>query len=164
MSIIYEALKKAEGKSPESLPNKNNHPKKPNSKKIILVTLIFIVFALAFILAYNFSSFKKIVSSGIRKNSSATELIEETGAEKTKDILEGRRKTAAKKTKLKQSDSVYRLEGVVFDKDNPFAIINGKRVFKGDKISGFTISKIKIDSVELTDPGSGRVEVLSISF
>ncbi|MCF7873444.1 MAG: hypothetical protein K9L84_01150 [Candidatus Omnitrophica bacterium] len=164
MSIIYEALKKAEGKSPESLSSKNNQPKKPNSKKIILVTLIFIVFALAFILAYNFSSFKRIVSSGPRKKDSATGSIKETGAEKIKNSLGGRRKAAAEKSKPKQSNSAYRLEGVVFDKDNPFAIINGKRVFKGDKISNFTVSKIKVDSVELIDPKSDQTKIISISF
>ncbi|MCF7887542.1 MAG: hypothetical protein K9L71_03945 [Candidatus Omnitrophica bacterium] len=164
MSIIYEALKKAEGNSPEPLSSKNNQPKKSNSKKIILTISIFIIFALAFILAYNFSSFKKIVSSGPWKNGSATGFIKETGAEKIKNSLGGRRKAAAEKSKPKQSNSAYRLEGVVFDKDNPFAIINGKRVYKGDKISNFTVSKIKIDSVELTDPESDQTKVISISF
>ncbi|MFH1202138.1 MAG: hypothetical protein V1674_04530 [Candidatus Omnitrophota bacterium] len=50
------------------------------------------------------------------------------------------------------------LAGVLWDKDNPQAIINGRIVGKGDEIEGFKVIEITKDKVILSD-GANRVEL-----
>ncbi|MFO8052549.1 MAG: hypothetical protein R6U54_01130 [Candidatus Omnitrophota bacterium] len=166
MSIIYEALKKAEGSSPDSSSGQENHQRKFNSKKIILTILVVILFAAVFILSYNFSKVKKIIFSEFasEQNETTGSLKQEAGQTKEDNLYTGLKATA-RKSEAKQSKSGYgKLEGIVFDKNKPFAIIDGRRVYQGDKIGGFTVSKIKPDRVELFEPESEKTKTITIEF
>jgi hypothetical protein len=153
MSIIYDALKKAEGNS-AGIFSKDNQPKekKSNQNKVKLTILIFLFLGVAAILVFNFSSQKQV--------SSKQTIIEPKQENKQNTIL----KKEIKKPEAKLNNSNYRLEGIIFDQDNPFAVINGKRVYQGDKIGSYIVLGINKNSVELSEKGSEKSKVLSISF
>jgi type II secretory pathway component PulC len=166
MSIIYEALKKAEGNSPDSLSSQDNHQRKPNPKKIILIILIIIFFTAVFILFYNFSKFKEIIFSGFKSKQNRTTgfLKQEDGQIRNGDLYTGL-KSIDRKPETKQLESGYgRLEGIVFDENKPFVIINGRRFYQGDKTGGFIVLKIKPDRVELFEPESKETKTITINF
>ncbi|MCF7870679.1 MAG: hypothetical protein K9L95_04075 [Candidatus Omnitrophica bacterium] len=165
MSIIYEALKKAEGNSPDSLSGQDNHQRKFNPKKNILIILIVVFSAAVFILSYNFSKLKQIIFSRLEPEQSRTtaSLKQETEQAREGSLYNGL-KTTAGKSDSKQSGFSPRLEGIIFDENEPFAIINGRRVYQGDEIGGFIVSKIKTDKVELLDPESGETKTITIDF
>jgi type II secretory pathway component PulC len=166
MSIIYEALKKAEGNSPDSSSGQDNHQRKPNSKKNISIILIITFFTAVFILFYNFSKFKEIIFFGFASEQSKTTslLKQEDGRISSGDLYTGL-KSIDRKSETKQSESGYgRLEGIVFDENKPFVIINGRRFYQGDKTGGFTVLKIKPDRVELFEPESKETKTIAIEF
>ncbi|HEY5909750.1 MAG TPA: hypothetical protein VJA21_04000 [Verrucomicrobiae bacterium] len=53
-----------------------------------------------------------------------------------------------------------RLQGIVFDPARPSVVINGRTLFKGDKVAGFRVVAIGRDSVTLVS--AGRTNVLTL--
>lgn len=153
MSIIYDALKKAEGNS-AGIISKDNQPKekKSNQNKVQLFILIALFLSISSIAVFYFFS---------KKQGSSELVVSELKQKKNQGP---KLKKEIKKPEAKLNNSSYRLEGIIFDQDNPFAIINGKRVYQGDKIGSFIVSKIKTDKVELFEPGSEEAKTLAIEF
>jgi len=129
MSIIYEALKKAEKKL----------DKPPSSrKKFIKLGIILILFLIGgYFLFTNFP--KKVVKTkGYKK-------------EKQKEVsIPLKRKISQapsqKQTPL-QKKSRFILSGILYSKESPLAIINGQTLKIGEEIEGAKILDIKEDKV-----------------
>ncbi len=132
MSIIYEALKKAEIKSVK---------KGTNNKKKFFLGIIF-----ALIVIIGFSFFIKI------KQKPPTSLPLNVNKKHKK-------KVPFKEKKYPQNELL--LEGIVYDKGKPLAIINGKVFKEGDKINKLEIKKIDNNSVQLIDSQGDRTITLT---
>jgi len=146
MSIIYEALKKVEKrKNPLDLdeskeaqaPIKEDIEIKPqtNKKNVLLVSVMFAVTLILFFL------FNYIMNSTQKANASSSSARKESKAYNIGNILGG----------SKKNNSGYNLEGIVFDKTNPFAIINGKVVKNYDRLDYFMVVNITEKAVEMTN-------------
>jgi hypothetical protein len=150
MSIIYEALKKAEKGSFSNYSNKDEpSARKINFKKVFTFTL---VFGIVFFAAYNFSNSAKTKKAGViilppKQKASINKLPKK-----------------ASQLKTQKRTPAYTLEGIIFDKNRPFAVINGKKVYQGDEIDKFKVSEIKKDSVKLKEKEGEKSKILSISF
>jgi hypothetical protein len=71
----------------------------------------------------------------------------------------------SRKVSSYQKDSgKYILEGVVYDSDSPFAIINGQQVKKNEMIDKFRVIEINRDSVELLNTEDNTKSVISLNF
>ncbi|HEC69150.1 MAG TPA: hypothetical protein ENI31_02540 [Candidatus Omnitrophica bacterium] len=128
MSVIYEALKKAE-KKPD---------KPPSSRKKIIKLGITLIFFLAggYFLFTNLP--KKVVKIGGYKK------------EKQKESsLSLKRKVSQpqKQTSLPQKKPQFILSGIIYSKDSPLAIINGQTLKIGEEIEGAKILDIKENKV-----------------
>ncbi|MCF7874204.1 MAG: hypothetical protein K9M00_05170 [Candidatus Omnitrophica bacterium] len=153
MSIIYDALKKADGNS-AGIISKDNQPKKKksNRNKVKLFILITFFLSIVFVAVFNFSSKKRGLPEPV---------VSELKQEKNQNTG---LKTKVQKIEPKQTSPSYKLEGIVFDKNNPFAIINGKQVYEGDKIGDYIVSQINKESVGLSGKDAKESKILSISF
>lgn len=167
MSIIYDALKKIEGHNSRiSSPEKSlTRDKKTKYKKKVLLIVIILFLGVAGARTYDFFKQKKILASNLAETEpteSNFQRKEALQAEKQEEVAEVIVKN--EKIAVKNSQSSYKLEGIIFDKSNPFAIINGKQVYEGDNIGGFIVSKIKTDKVELFESESGENKTITIDF
>ncbi|OPX31002.1 MAG: hypothetical protein B1H08_00035 [Candidatus Omnitrophica bacterium 4484_171] len=136
MSIIYDALNKAE-KENNNIHNKQSP--KPNRRFIITGIAVLIIIL---ILSVIFLNNKKVHVSQIKS----------------------RRETVRRHVKFvekKYSPGSLVLEGIIYDKGVPTAVINGKVLAEGGKISGFRVDKISKDSVQLFDSQDDRKITLS---
>jgi hypothetical protein len=154
MSIIYDALKKAEGNnqqlsSPQNFVNKKG---KDSPKVLLIITIILFLAAGFFSVNYFF-----------RKNKAGSNNQQQTIVPANQESLI---KPAGEDKRLKsQSQKVsYNLEGIIFGGDNPFAIINGKRVYQNDKIGDYIVLEINKDSVKLKERETEKIKTLSLSF
>ncbi|MBN3040526.1 MAG: hypothetical protein JW867_05320 [Candidatus Omnitrophica bacterium] len=169
MSIIYEALKKAESQKKNSHINldpqafgKNNKPVKVNlrSKKKSRLPWFFALFLLSgiFLLAINKSLEKKaaVRSFIIENDSSGTIKISEK-----KPFNHMSAKAGTVNTKSNQG---YNLEGIVYDSREPFAVVNGTILKKEDKLDELVVTDITNSEVKFYSPKDKRVMTLGISF
>lgn len=74
--------------------------------------------------------------------------------EEAKEVIE------SPKDKIKREFSEITLEGIIWDKNKPLALINGKIVTTGDTIKGFIITKIDKTTIELERNG----EVFKLAY
>ena len=123
MSIIYDALNKVVNKH---IYNKHS----PKSNKLFIIVGITVLIA---VLIFSGVLFKEKVHIS-RKNR--------------------HKRTARRPVKFvekKYTSGSFVLEGIIYEKGIPTAIINGKVLKEGDKISGLKVNKIRKDSVQLFD-------------
>ena len=104
---------------------------------------------------------KEILDEGVKEiNASHFDLITSKykNFEQLRDPFTFAKSIATKKTSTKQSKRKYKtkssipkleLKGIIFDKENPMAIINGEVYREGDLIEGFRIVRITKDGVKL---------------
>lgn len=142
MSIIYDALKKAEqDKTGQDKPeNKVKAPAAVRNKRNNLNLILLAAFAVVFICVVFIT-----VSIGKKK-----EALRQAQAKKAEEARAA--KLAAAKTQAAGGQNVsefYVLEGIIYDKENPSAIINGKILKVKDKIDDFQIQDITPTSVKL---------------
>lgn len=121
MSVIYDALKKAENKDKKEL----NVKKKKNSLILILWLIPIILFFISGIQYFK----KRVVVA-------------------PKNLEEKETKITPPAENLTVTPT-YILEGIIYDEDSPIAIINGQILKKQDKIGDFEVININLDSVEL---------------
>ncbi len=156
MSIIYEALQKAQRYNrsedaaplPESVKPAAAAEKKlrfRNRKEPLLALAIFLIAAVTILLLLNLDRFRpdrpaQPASQNRSKRFPAVSRIN-SGSQP-----------------LKRG---YVLEGIVQDKEAPFAVVNGKVVKKSDKLDGFTITNITENEVEMTDSADNTKLILS---
>lgn len=128
MSIIYEALKKVEGKDkPSSAPEPLKSDKFVTKEKQKAVyrpkRRIF------------FPAMSLIIISGLIALLISLISQKEGGLKLNKPTLSG-----------------YNLEGIIYEEGSAFAIINGKSVKESDRIDSFLVSEIFEDKVEMVNP------------
>ena len=159
MSIIYEALKKVEERkdishppvapkvaNPEAKKKKQPIPKKKNTT-LILIFAFFLFLAIFFIdnnLRFRLMSSGPIGESTELSKANKTATVPSVTAEK---VYNG-----------------YVLEGIMYDEEEPSAIVNGRVIKRNDKIDNFVVTDITQNSVELTDSQTNEVSLLSLSF
>lgn len=172
MSIIYEALKKVES-SPAKDIVKNGQPVIPGkplaalSKKIspLFYAVIFICCAATSFIAFGAYFFSRNVNtvknypdknqSVSNKKISPVETIRQEVAENSiKPVIVGNKPSSAQLP-------AYSLQGIVFDENSPFAVINGKTVKKSETVDDFTVVDIAPTSVTLKNSRDGKELTLS---
>lgn len=130
MSIIYDALKKIEGK---------DKTRQPTGKKRVNPVLVF--FFAGLVIA--------VVLSGSQYFKKKSVFMPDKAA---KARYAAQKETAASPAfETKWTDN-YVLEGVIYDPETPLAIINGKILRKKDKIDDLEVTNITPNSVELFNP------------
>lgn len=158
MSIIYEALKKVEGQKDstlfEDIPvgasfSARKKEKKVISKKeiIILVSILLLVALGAFLLYTNLTK---------------QEEERKVGSAIISNIQEPKNKVPERVALKKEPVQDYTLEGIVYDEEDPFAIINGKTVRELTVLGAFRIDKINVDSVEMSNSKDNNKTILSL--
>lgn len=137
MSIIYEALKKIEKKEDKDKPLFTKH-----LFKYIFVIVVGIVLFSFFSISIYFSRPKTKTASFFTYSTSKIFPLPE--------VQNDQSKTAA--------SVKYRLQGIIYDKDRPIALINGKKLGIGDNIEGARVVNISGNGVEL-ETKEGKVYI-----
>lgn len=169
MSIIYDALRKAE-KNSQGFPLEKKEgiylKKEKKSKKTGFFLLIAGFFLLAFFAGYNFffseENFSFFQQKEVTKTNQEPVSTEEANLKREMDAelalgLPQKKEPGKEKNK-------YRLEGIIFTGQNPFAVINGKRVKVEDTIDDFVVTGISRGSVELSHSQTAEKTILTIDF
>ncbi|MBU1122515.1 MAG: hypothetical protein KKF54_07480 [Candidatus Omnitrophica bacterium] len=150
MSIIYEALKKAEEKNNLRKPVIKKR-KNPNFKVIFFVFVVLISTGAFYMIWQAISVLKSPSENGIIYTE---ETIDNKQVAINAKKIDKRKKSnklgkAKKKVNAFREDIVYRLQGIVYDEDNPFAIINGKQIGVGQKVEEALLTRISHDGIEI---------------
>ena len=142
MSIIYEALKKVEGRDKIKLPLEAR-------KKTLTFILFFL--GIAFFAIFVSRFIKKIVFPARFPSVNPQQVSVAENKEKESRIvpkvtdLNMQKGASGVETELPG----YMLEGIIYEREAPLAIINGKIVKKGDKIEDWEVISITPVEVEL---------------
>ncbi len=138
MSIIYDALKKIE--KPAQI--KTVEKKTDNKKKIILGVLILLIFVVGI------NSYLNITGkTQSQKNTQpAPQIIETMPQEKLPPL-------ASEETPVPEAEPVLILNGVFFDKNTAYCIINNRVTKELDTIEGAQIKSISMEKVVLEFKG-----------
>ncbi len=179
MSIIYEALKKVEsgklnnvsktgnsssGQNPAAAP----HGVKTVFKVLIAVCVVgtMIIASGAYFLTRNTPSRNAKVYPKARENISVDRKTEKTAMSGVvpveSKITDVESATPAAVAGSASGFSAYNLQGIVYDENSPFAIINGKTLRKSDAIGDFIVVEIAPTIVTLKNPKDN--EELTLSF
>lgn len=180
MSIIYEALKKVESSPANSVDQLKLKPDAKSvsvqpSKKINLTVYALIglcVISTAFIALSAYFSNRNSQSEAVKsylakkeieKNNNAQQLLtagikeERPAPDKTQSL-----NPLAKALPKDPGTVVYSLQGIVYDENSPFAVINGKTVRKSDAIDDYVVIDIAPTIVTLKNPKTDKE--LNLSF
>ncbi len=158
MSIIYDALKKAEKGSAGYYSEKKESLRrgKLGPRRVLFFTSILGVFVISFFIAYNFFGIKEAAEV-------ESAYLPEALLSQEEEVLQSQASDRDKGVE-KEREFAYNLEGIILAGGSSYVIIDGRVLYKEDKIDDFIVSEIRKDSVELTEPESGRSKILSISF
>jgi len=132
VSIIYDALQKTENKDIH-----NKHSPKSNKLFIIIV-----IAALVFVLILSGVLLKKKVFVSQRNSC---------------------RKTVRRRVKFaekKYTPGSFVLEGIIYNKGFPTAVINGKVLKEGDSIGDFKVQNIGSNSVQLIGRENKKIKLV----
>ncbi len=165
MSIIYDALKKMEAQKKshqnkqDSVQTPSDGPDSPKEKEALLDRIkanrtlkllgIFFILLILFFFAYKDQIISLTSPMGRRAAVLKGKKIFGFVEEGARDI----------KPKPKVYEG-YLLEGVIYDEQNPSAIINGRVLRKKDKIDDYTVTEISQDSVQLINREDNEVLTL----
>ena len=166
MSIIYDALQKVE-RSKESivLPEPKTidqviaaRRSKPKNNKI----LFFLLFALLIITAvfvvprFSFNPSRRIILGG-------PITVDKYKIAEKKFIQDRQLSITEPKAQREEifPTGVYLLQGIVYDKEIPQAVINGKNLRVSDKIDDFQVKEITPTTVKLVNPKDNSELTLS---
>ncbi len=158
MSIIYEALKKVEGQKASPLfentsvaasPSTWKKEKKaaPGKKTFIPFLMLFLITLGAFLLYTNLTK---------QEEERKIDPVRVYRAQEPKKQISGG--IVLKKEPVQE----YILEGIVYDGEASFAIINGKVIRETDTLGSFRIDKISKDKVEMTNSKDNNKVTLSL--
>lgn len=168
MSIIYDALKKLEGKGdnePENhsqettLEEDSTKPKKsrrPLSKKNILILGAFLL-----ILVFSFTFGRQYI---VQEVSSLLALVKKGDLFDPQKFLSLKSLLSSKTGSGSEEPEAYRLDGIIYDLDFPVAIINGSSFKKEDSIGEYRIVEITKSTVELINTKDETKLTISIEF
>jgi len=166
MSIIYEALQKVErSKDGVTLSKpKTIEPiiaiasPKPKNNRILLFLLLalLIVIALFVVPKYSFNPSRRIIPE--------QPVITDKYKIAEKKFIQDRQLSITE-PKAQREESfpagVYLLQGIVYDKEIPQAVVNGKNLRVSDKIDDFQVKEITPTTVKLVNPKDNSELVLS---
>lgn len=166
MSIIYEALKKVESYK-DSLPTpKTSSGLTDISKREEKLFLKRKLLTPAGIIAILILFFLYLATQHYLKKYFPKPL---TPPQTQKGPLQAKESSLNLKNVVSQEESVQRkaggeyiLEGIVYDRESPFALINGKTLKKSDQIDEFVVKDITQDTVELINTRDNTA--LKLSF
>ncbi|MDD4954607.1 MAG: hypothetical protein PHP17_01010 [Candidatus Omnitrophica bacterium] len=177
MSIIYEALKKAESnlkinpaaqnKSAQSADEESLYqPRKINPVfyALTLVCVVSTVFVALSAYFFNRGSHSEAVKSYLVKK----ELEKSNAVPKVTQAVTEAKVSADKNETIKPIATVslpksgeYSLQGIVYDDNSPFAVINGKTLRKSEAIDDFVVADIAPTSVILKNSKTDKELTLS---
>jgi hypothetical protein len=161
MSIIYDALKKAESKNNFKMTEQNNQAKTPpqnlsNSKNNpLLIIILLLIIAASFFMVFRY------INANSAKLKIAFSL--NTGTTKQKNRRRLNPRTADKPEEIpvkKYSSGTYTLEGIIYDGQVPLAIINGQVLAKDALIEDWRIIEITDAAVKLLNTKDNREKKL----
>ena len=149
MSIIYEALKKVEKKEPSlsviniSKEESAQQRKAQSSHKINKITLFAVVGVGVFVLSLF-----------------AMHLFQSNLAARETSFYEAvyTRANSQNSTVNEESSEGYHLQGIIYTEDNPIALINGKRIGRGEKIGEAVLMSLSQKGVEL-ETKDGKIQL-----
>ncbi|MCK9615058.1 MAG: hypothetical protein M0R48_06105 [Candidatus Omnitrophica bacterium] len=164
MSIIYEALKKVETNTGGNIPKANHMPSginnsPPKSSKKMNLTFYALIaictISTILIVVGTYFSSRNLRLQTVKSYLDKQEIGKnknETYQPAKADIIQVRAETPEVKSISPTADSpalnnapglpVYSLQGIVYDENSPFAIINGKTLRKSDAIGDFIVIDI----------------------
>lgn len=146
MSIYYEALQRLEKKNSNSINIQGIYSKKQKPPLILLIGgLIFLALI----------GFKKIMKSDKKITRTMNKSIP---ANINFKHIANDKLSVVKKRRF----SEYVLEGIIYNKENPIAVINGKILKKDGKIDRFILRSIDVNSVELWNAEDNTILKLSL--
>jgi len=157
MSIIYEALKKIEKTKnflrPAEMQTNSGSAGKDKKGKVSLNKIILLLPIVSFAVLVLFWLSFKADNNKIKSSSLVTRIKKEANAKQARRFLKSKDKNLSK----------YILEGIIYDKDSPTALINGRIVKKLDRIGVFTVLDISKNEVELSSGDDSTKLTLSLS-
>ncbi|MFH1771605.1 MAG: hypothetical protein ABH872_02205 [Candidatus Omnitrophota bacterium] len=130
MSIIYESLKKAESK------DSNIKPKESKKFNFTPIFMFLIILGVAGFIG------KRYVRTGVILVKNLINGEDKKNKDKKKEVKEP---LPAKE----YTPNTYTLEGIIFDGDNPVAVINGKVLKEGESIDDMKVIYIGSATVDL---------------
>ncbi len=158
MSIIYEALKKVEGQKDSPLFEDISVAPSPSiqkkGKKAALGKKIFILSLTLFLIALG--AFLLYTSLTKQEEERKIDPARVYNTQKPKKQISGG--IVLKKEPVRE----YILEGIVYDGDASFAIINGKVIKETDTLGSFRMDKISEDNVEMINSTDNNKVTLSL--
>ncbi len=172
MSIIYDALRKAEGHEPEEAIPVPAPVLKPRETPKIFVksrprrrgkrgdkSLGLAIICLGIIVSFFIYNFLARPIKDLPGSSGPVERIRQPEAA-AKKIKEAGSSVAAAAKAFDSKE--YILEGIVYDEGSPFAVINGQVVKTYDTIGAFIIKQINQEEVEMVNVDGSRKLTLSL--
>lgn len=140
MSTILKALKKAEdGRAKETLPGKITAEETPEAPgrpraalRILAAVLLPVLVAAAVVMNY------RPLAALLRPRAAASVPAKPSPA----TVM-----TPAPTAGVAEGGPPLRLSGIIWDKENPIAIVNGKSLSPGEELSGARVMKITLESV-----------------
>ncbi len=173
MSIIYEALKKVEGQKeilttestfqgvPLSAKRVKREEKKVNKEKkmaflpAVLLLIALGIAALPFILPHQ---------EPVQSQKAVIPVVErgEIDPARVYRVLESRSQVLGEVTLRTEPVVEYILEGIVYDPEAPFALINGRVINESDILGNFQIDRISKDKVGMTNIKDSSKVTLSL--
>ncbi|MEI6633585.1 MAG: hypothetical protein WCP22_07170 [Chlamydiota bacterium] len=141
MSTILKALKKAEdGRAKETLPGRivTGEPPAPRGMGREMFKLSAALLLPALVAAAVFMHYESIAAR-VRAGTSASSAAKPSPPAAVS--------APAPPAGGGGEEPALRLSGVIWDKENPIAIVNGKPITRGEELSGARVVKITIESV-----------------
>jgi len=179
MSIIYEALKKVESGKLSGVTQignlssgHNNKAAAPSGVKTVFKALIAVCLVGTVLVASGaYFSTRNIPSQNAKEHLKAGETIGSDNRREnstTPVVVAAANKRAGVESAASPGPvisapglSAYSLQGIVYDEDSPFAIINGKTLRKSDAIGDFVVVDIAPTIVTLKNPKDNEELILS---
>ncbi len=172
MSIIYEALKKVEGQKKNLLLDSISEgidfsvEKKEKiemaGKKVSKGKKIFFLPVVLLLVALGISMLSFILPS--QKQDEEVIVMEKRAIDPARiyKIPESNNQLLEEVTLRESLIQEYVLEGIIYDLDAPFALINGKVMNESDNVGNFRIDKISEDKVEMINIQDNNIVTLSL--
>ncbi|MBN2097764.1 MAG: hypothetical protein JW714_04720 [Candidatus Omnitrophica bacterium] len=147
MSIINQALKKAEQEKQTRAHAQNRTTFQKSSAQISLLIICLLAVFLASRSLHNFSN-----ALSLDQRSSASEITQQPQAFPQETAASSR---AMRRIEIEQpaGSAILSLSGIIYDQDKPLALINQQVVNTGSLISGARVMEIQPDSVRLSFQG-----------
>ena len=170
MSIIYEALKKVEGRkevlAPEGTPQSITLPVEEEEKKANKAKKMSFLPAALFLVALGISALPFILprKKQVQEQGAVIPAVERRKIDpaRTYKVPEAKSQTPEEVTLRKEPVQEYILEGIIYDPKAPFALINGRVINESDILGDFQIDRISKDKVDMTNIKDSSKVTLSL--